>query len=184
MLNRFLFLMIISCSLGFAHSLKVFAKASDDTLEIKGYFYGGSACKGCAVELRDENGAFASLELDEQGRVNTVLPNKISFKIAVSAAGGHLKEIEFKNPNFAQKEQNNSSKNPTPLPQNTQNTQSLENSPVPQSTQSLKNSPVPQNTQNQPDEKSSVFLEFLKGFGSILAIFIIFSVIYFAKKKR
>ena len=156
MLNRFLFLMIISCSLGFAHSLKVFAKSSDDTLEIKGYFYGGSACKGCVVELRDENGAFASLELDEQGRVNTVLPNKISFKIAVSAAGGHLKEIEFKNPNFTQNQQNNSSKNPTPL----------------------------QNTQNQLDEKSSVFLEFLKGFGSILAIFIIFSVIYFAKKKR
>ena len=168
MLNRFLFLMIISCSLGFAHSLKVFAKASDDTLEIKGYFYGGSACKGCVVELRDENGAFASLELDEQGRVNTVLPNKISFKIAVSAAGGHLKEIEFKNPNFAQNQQNNSSKNPTPL----------------QNTQSLKSSPVPQSTQNELDEKSSVFLEFLKGFGSILAIFIIFGLIYFAKKKR
>ena len=160
MLNRFLFLMIISCSLGFAHSLKVFAKASDNALEIKGYYYGGSACKGCVVELRDENGAFASLKLDEQGRANTVLPNKNSFKIAVIAAGGHLKEIEFKNPNFAQKEQNNSSKNPAPLTQNTQN------------------------TQNQPDEKNSVFLEFLKGFGSILAIFIIFSVIYFAKKKR
>ena len=156
MLNRFLFLMIISCSLGFAHSLKVFAKSSDDTLEIKGYFYGGSACKGCVVELRDENGTFASLKLDEQGRVNTVLPNKISFKIAVIAAGGHLKEIEFKNPNFTQNRQNNSSKNSAPL----------------------------QNTQNQLDEKSSVFLEFLKGFGSILAIFIIFSVIYFAKKKR
>ena len=169
MLNRFLFLLIISCSLGFAHSLKVFAKGSDNTLEIKGYYYGGSACKGCVVELRDENGAFASLELDEQGRVNTALPNKISFKIAVIAAGGHLKEIEFKNQNFTQKEQNNSSKNPAPLTQNTQ---------------SLKNSPVPANTQNQPDEKSSVFLEFLKGFGSILAIFIIFSVIYFAKKKR
>ena len=169
MLNRFLFLMIISCSLGFAHSLKVFAKSSDNALEIKGYYYGGSACKGCVVELRDENGTFASLELDEQGRVNTALPNKISFKIAVIAAGGHLKEIEFKNPNFAQKEQNNSSKNPAPLTQNTQ---------------SLKSSPVPQNTQNQLDEKSSVFLEFLKGFGSILAIFIIFSVIYFAKKKR
>ena len=168
MLNRFLFLMIISCQLGFAHSLKVFAKSSDDTLEIKGYFYGGSACKGCVVELRDENGAFASLKLDEQGRVNTALPNKISFKIAVIAAGGHLKEIEFKNPNFTQNQQNNSSKNPTPL----------------QNTQSLKSSPVPQNTQNQLDEKSSVFLEFLKGFGSILAIFIIFSVIYFAKKKR
>ena len=157
MLNRFLFLLIISCSLGFAHSLKVFAKASDNALEIKGYYYGGSACKGCVVELRDENGAFTSLKLDEQGRANTALPNKISFKIAVIAAGGHLKEIEFKNPNFTQ---------------NTQNTQSL------------KSSPVPQNTQNQPDEKSSVFLEFLKGFGSILAIFIIFSVIYFAKKKR
>ena len=156
MLNRFLFLMIISCQLGFAHSLKVFAKASDNALEIKGYYYGGSACKGCVVELRDENGAFASLELDEQGRASVELPNKISFKIAVSAAGGHLKEIEFKNPNFAQNQQNNSSKNPTPL----------------------------QNTQNQLDEKSSVFLEFLKGFGSILAIFIIFSVIYFAKKKR
>ena len=156
MLNRFLFLMIISCSLGFAHSLKVFAKSSDDTLEIKGYFYGGSACKGCVVELRDENGAFASLELDEQGRASVELPNKISFKIAVSAAGGHLKEIEFKNPNFTQNQKNNSSKNPTPL----------------------------KNTQNQLDEKSSVFLEFLKGFGSILAIFIIFSVIYFAKKKR
>ncbi|MCI7247328.1 MAG: hypothetical protein MR481_05340 [Campylobacter sp.] len=163
MLNRFLFLFIISCSLGFAHSLKVFAKSSDNTIEIKGYYYGGSACKGCVVELRDENGAFASLKLDEQGRVNTALPNKISFKIAVIAAGGHLKEIEFKNQNFAQKEQNNSSKNPAPLPQNTQNSQ---------------------NTQNQPDEKSSVFLEFLKGFGSILAIFIIFSMIYFAKKKR
>ena len=174
MLNRFLFLLIISCSLGFAHSLKVFARSSDNTLEIKGYFYGGSACKGCVVELRDENGAFASLELDEQGRVNTVLPNKISFKIAVSAAGGHLKEIEFKNPNFTQNQQNNSSKNHVPQ-QNTQNTQSLKNSPVSQNTQ---------NTQNQPDEKSSVFLEFLKGFGSILAIFIIFSVIYFAKKKR
>ena len=171
MLNRFLFLMIISCSLGFAHSLKVFAKSSDDTLEIKGYFYGGSACKGCVVELRDENGAFASLELDEQGRASVELPNKISFKIAVSAAGGHLKEIEFKNPNFTQNQQNNSSKNPAPL-KNTQNTQSL------------KSSPVPQNTQNQPDEKSSVFLEFLKGFGSILAIFIIFGLIYFAKKKR
>lgn len=157
MLNRFLFLMIISCSLGFAHSLKVFAKASDNALEIKGYYYGGSACKGCVVELRDENGAFASLKLDEQGRVNTALPNKISFKIAVIAAGGHLKEIEFKNQNFTQKEQNNSSKN---------------------------HAPMSQNTQNQPDEKSSVFLEFLKGFGSILAIFIIFSVIYFAKKKR
>ena len=169
MLNRFLFLMIISCSLGFAHSLKVFAKSSDDTLEIKGYFYGGSACTGCVVELRDENGAFASLKLDEQGRVNTALPNKISFKIAVIAAGGHLKEIEFKNPSFAQKEQNNRSQNPT--------------SPL-QNTQSLKSSPVPQNTQNQPDEKNSVFLELLKGFGSILAIFIIFSVIYFAKKKR
>ena len=175
MLNRFLFLMIISCSLGFAHSLKVFAKASDDTLEIKGYYYGGSACKGCVVELRDENGAFASLKLDEQGRASVELPNKISFKIAVIAAGGHLKEIEFKNPNFTQKEQNNSSKNPAPLTQNTQNTQN---------TQSLKSSPVPQNTQNELDEKSSVFLEFLKGFGSILAIFIIFSVIYFAKKKR
>lgn len=171
MLNRFLFLMIISYSLGFAHSLKVFAKASDDTLEIKGYFYGGSACKGCVVELRDENGAFASLELDEQGRASVELPNKISFKIAVSAAGGHLKEIEFKNPNFTQNQKNNSSKNPAPL-KNTQNTQSL------------KSSPVPQNTQNELDEKSSVFLEFLKGFGSILAIFIIFSVIYFAKKKR
>ena len=169
MLNRFLFLLIISCQLGFAHSLKVFAKASDDTLEIKGYFYGGSACKGCVVELRDENGAFASLELDEQGRASVELPNKISFKIAVSAAGGHLKEIEFKNPNFAQNQQNNSSKNPT--------------SPL-QNTQSLKSSPVPQNTQNQLDEKSSVFLEFLKGFGSILAIFIIFGLIYFAKKKR
>ena len=168
MLNRFLFLMIISCSLGFAHSLKVFAKPSDDTLEIKGYYYGGSACKGCVVELRDENGAFASLKLDEQGRVNTALPNKISFKIAVIAAGGHLKEIEFKNPNFAQNQPNNSSKNPAPL----------------QNTQNLKSSPVPQSTQNQLDEKSSVFLEFLKGFGSILAIFIIFSVIYFAKKKR
>ena len=172
MLNRFLFLLIISCSLGFAHSLKVFAKPSDDTLEIKGYYYGGSACKGCVVELRDENGAFASLKLDEQGRASVELPNKISFKIAVIAAGGHLKEIEFKNPNFTQKEQNNSSKNSAPLPQNTQNTQSL------------KRSPVPANTQNQPDEKNSVFLEFLKGFGSILAIFIIFSVIYFAKKKR
>ena len=160
MLNRFLFLLIISCSLGFAHSLKVFAKGSDNTLEIKGYFYGGSACKGCAVELRDENGAFASLELDEQGRASVGLPNKISFKIAVSAAGGHLKEIEFKNPNFTQNQPNNSSKNPTPLTQNTQN------------------------TQNQPDEKSSVFLEFLKGFGSILAIFIFFGVIYVAKKKR
>lgn len=169
MLNRFLFLMIISCSLGFAHSLKVFAKSSDDTLEIKGYFYGGSACKGCVVELRDENGAFASLELDEQGRASVELPNKISFKIAVSAAGGHLKEIEFKNPNFAQNQQNNSSKNHAPMSQNTQ---------------SLKSSPVSQNTENQLDEKSSVFLEFLKGFGSILAIFIIFSVIYFAKKKR
>ena len=168
MLNRFLFLLIISCSLGFAHSLKVFAKGSDNTLEIKGYYYGGSACKGCVVELRDENGAFASLKLDEQGRANTALPNKISFKIAVIAAGGHLKEIEFKNPNFTQNQQNNSSKNPTPL----------------QNTQSLKSSPVPQNTQNQLDEKSSVFLEFLKGFGSILAIFIIFGVIYFAKKKR
>lgn len=157
MLNRFLFLMIISCSLGFAHSLKVFAKASDDTLEIKGYFYGGSACKGCVVELRDENGAFASLELDEQGRASVELPNKISFKIAVSAAGGHLKEIEFKNPNFAQNQQNNSSKN---------------------------HAPMSQNTQNQLDEKSSVFLELLKGFGSILAIFIIFGLIYFAKKKR
>ena len=157
MLNRFLFLLIISCSLGFAHSLKVFAKSSDNALEIKGYYYGGSACKGCVVELRDENGAFASLELDEQGRASVEMPNKISFKIAVSAAGGHLKEIEFKNPNFTQ---------------NTQNTQSL------------KSSPVPQKTQNQLDEKSSVFLEFLKGFGSILAIFIIFSVIYFAKKKR
>lgn len=157
MLNRFLFLMIISCQLGFAHSLKVFAKASDDTLEIKGYFYGGSACKGCVVELRDENGAFASLELDEQGRASVELPNKISFKIAVSAAGGHLKEIEFKNPNFAQNQQNNGSQNPTRMSQN---------------------------TQNELDEKSSVFLEFLKGFGSILAIFIIFSVIYFAKKKR
>ena len=175
MLNRFLFLMIISCSLGFAHSLKVFAKASDNTIEIKGYYYGGSACKGCVVELRDENGAFASLKLDEQGRVNTALPNKISFKIAVIAAGGHLKEIEFKNPNFTQNTQNNSSKNPaSPL----QNTQSLKNSPVSQNTQNT------QNTQNQLDEKSSVFLEFLKGFGSILAIFIIFSVIYFAKKKR
>ena len=169
MLNRFLFLMIISCSLAFAHSLKVFAKSSDNALEIKGYYYGGSACKGCVVELRDENGAFASLKLDEQGRVNTALPNKISFKIAVIAAGGHLKEIEFKNPNFTQNQPNNSSKNPAPLPQNTQ---------------SLKSSPVPANTQNQLDEKSSVFLEFLKGFGSILAIFIIFSVIYFAKKKR
>ena len=169
MLNRFLFLLIISCSLGFAHSLKVFAKSSDNALEIKGYYYGGSACKGCVVELRDENGAFASLKLDEQGRVNTALPNKISFKIAVIAAGGHLKEIEFKNPNFTQNQPNNSSKNPAPLPQNTQ---------------SLKSSPVPANTQNQLDEKSSVFLEFLKGFGSILAIFIIFSVIYFAKKKR
>ena len=169
MLNRFLFLMIISCSLGFAHSLKVFAKSSDNALEIKGYYYGGSACKGCVVELRDENGAFTSLKLDEQGRANTTLPNKISFKIAVIAAGGHLKEIEFKNPNFAQNQPNNSSKNPAPLTQNTQ---------------SLKSSPVPANTQNQPDEKSSVFLEFLKGFGSILAIFIIFSVIYFAKKKR
>ena len=168
MLNRFLFLLIISCSLGFAHSLKVFAKASDDTLEIKGYFYGGSACKGCVVELRDENGAFASLELDEQGRASVELPNKISFKIAVSAAGGHLKEIEFKNTNFTQNQKNNSSKNHVPQ----------------QNTQSLKSSPVPQNTQNQLDEKSSVFLEFLKGFGSILAIFIIFSVIYFAKKKR
>ena len=175
MLNRFLFLLIISCSLGFAHSLKVFAKSSDNALEIKGYYYGGSACKGCVVELRDENGAFASLELDEQGRVNTALPNKISFKIAVIAAGGHLKEIEFKNPNFTQNQPNNSSKNPAPLTQNSQNTQN---------TQSLKSSPVPQNTQNQLDEKSSVFLEFLKGFGSILAIFIIFSVIYFAKKKR
>ena len=172
MLNRFLFLLIISSSLGFAHSLKVFAKSSDDTLEIKGYFYGVSACKGCVVELRDENGAFASLELDEQGRASVELPNKISFKIAVIAAGGHLKEIEFKNPSFTQKEQNNSSKNPAPMSQNTQNTQSL------------KSSPVPANTQNQLDEKSSVFLEFLKGFGSILAIFIIFSVIYFAKKKR
>lgn len=169
MLNRFLFLLIISCSLGFAHSLKVFAKASDDTLEIKGYFYGGSACKGCVIELRDENGAFASLELDEQGRASVELPNKISFKIAVSAAGGHLKEIEFKNSNFTQNQKNNSSKNPA--------------SPL-QNTQSLKSSPVPQNTQNELDEKSSVFLEFLKGFGSILAIFIIFSVIYFAKKKR
>lgn len=156
MLNRFLFLMIISCSLGFSHSLKVFAEASDNSLKIKGYFYGGSACKGCVVELRDENGAFASLELDEQGRVNTVLPNKISFKIVVSAAGGHLKEIEFKNPNFTQNQQNNGSKNYAPL----------------------------KNTQNELDEKSSVFLELLKGFGSILAIFIIFGVIYFAKKKR
>ena len=179
MLNRFLFLLIISCSLGFAHSLKVFAKASDNTLEIKGYYYGGSACKGCVVELRDENGAFANLKLDEQGRVNTALPNKISFKIAVIAAGGHLKEIEFKNPNFTQNQPNNSSKNSTPLPQNTQNTQSLKNSPVPQNP-----TPMSQNTQNELDEKSSVFLEFLKGFGSILAIFIIFSVIYFAKKKR
>lgn len=169
MLNRFLFLLIISCSLGFAHSLKVFAKSSDNALEIKGYYYGGSACKGCVVELRDENGTFASLKLDEQGRANTALPNKISFKIAVIAAGGHLKEIEFKNPSFTQKEQNNSSKNPAPPLQNTQN---------------LKSSPVPQSTQNEPDEKSSVFLEFLKGFGSILAIFIIFGVIYFAKKKR
>ena len=175
MLNRFLFLLIISCSLGFAHSLKVFAKSSDDTLEIKGYFYGGSACKGCVVELRDENGAFASLKLDEQGRVNTALPNKISFKIAVIAAGGHLKEIEFKNPNFTQKEQNNSSKNSAPPLKNMQNSQN---------TQSLKSSPVPANMQNELDEKSSVFLEFLKGFGSILAIFIIFGVIYFAKKKR
>lgn len=169
MLNRFLFLMIISCSLGFAHSLKVFAKSSDNALEIKGYYYGGSACKGCVVELRDENGAFTSLKLDEQGRVNTTLPNKNSFKIAVIAAGGHLKEIEFKNPNFAQNQPNNSSKNSAPLTQNTQ---------------SLKSSPVPVNTQNELDEKSSVFLEFLKGFGSILAIFIIFGVIYFVKKKR
>lgn len=106
MLGRFLFLFIISSLLGFAHSLKVFAKASDNTLEIKGYYYGGSACKGCDVELRDENGAFAHTKLDEQGRVSVELPNIASFKIAVIAAGGHMKENEFSNPNFAPNSQN------------------------------------------------------------------------------
>lgn len=175
MLNRFLFLLIISCSLGFAHSLKVFAKASDNALEIKGYYYGGSACKGCAVELRDENGTFAHAELDEQGRASVALPNIASFKIAVIAGGGHLKESEFKNPNFA--------------PDNSQNQQSLKSSPVSENSQNTQISLVSQsqntqNIQNEQDEKSSVFLEFLKGFGAILAIFIIFGVIYFAKKKR
>lgn len=162
MLSRFLFLLIISCSLGFAHSLKVFAKANDNTLEIKGYYYGGSACKGCDVELRGENGAFASAKLDEQGRASVELPNIASFKIAVIAAGGHMKESEFKNPNFSQNSQAEKGE-PAPVPQNTQNSQNLA---------------------DKQDEESSVILEFFKGFGAILLIFVIFGAIYFAKKKR
>lgn len=169
MLNKLLFLLIISCSLGFAHSLKVFAKASGDTLEIKSYYYGGSACKGCDVELRDESGAFASSKLDEQGMASMELPNKASFKIAVIALGGHMKESEFNNPNFL-----------------LQNTQGKESALVSQNSQNEQNFSVAQsqNLLNSQDENSSVFLEFLKGFGSILLIFAIFGAIYFAKKKR
>lgn len=169
MLNKLLFLLIISCSLGFAHSLKVFAKASGDTLEIKSYYYGGSACKGCDVELRDEGGAFASSKLDEQGMASMELPNKASFKIAVIALGGHMKESEFNNPNFL-----------------LQNTQGKESALVSQNSQDEQNFSVAQsqNLLNSQDENSSVFLEFLKGFGSILLIFAIFGAIYFAKKKR
>lgn len=166
MLSRFLFLLIISCSLGFAHSLKVFAKASDNALEIKGYYYGGSACKGCDVELRDEKGVFVRSKLDDEGRASVELPNIASFKIAVIAAGGHMKESEFSNPNFLQ---------------NSQNTKNLQNSSGKQATLSPQNS---QNSQNSLEDENSVFLEFLKGFGAILVIFGIFGIIYFVKKKR
>lgn len=175
MLNKLLFLLIISCSLGFAHSLKVFAKASGDTLEIKSYYYGGSACKGCDVELRDENGAFASSKLDEQGMASMELPNKASFKIAVIAMGGHMKESEFNNPNFLlQNTQGKESALVSQSSQNSQDAQNEQNFSVAQS----------QNLLNSQDENSSVFLEFLKGFGSILLIFAIFGAIYFTKKKR
>lgn len=172
MLNKLLFLLIISCSLGFAHSLKVFAKASGDTLEIKSYYYGGSACKGCDVELRDESGAFAGSKLDEQGMASMELPNKASFKIAVIALGGHMKESEFNNPNFLL--QNTQGKESASVSQKSQDAQDEQNFSVAQS----------QNLLNSQDENSSVFLEFLKGFGSILLIFAIFGAIYFAKKKR
>lgn len=162
MLSRFLFLLIISCSLGFCHSLKVFAKASDNALEIKGYYYGGSACKGCDVELRDEKGVFIRSKLDDEGRASVELPNIASFKIAVIAGGGHMKESEFSNPNFSQNSQADKGE-PAPVSQNTQNSQNLA---------------------DKQDEESSVFSEFLKGFGAILVIFGIFGIIYFVKKKR
>lgn len=89
-LLAFLFLGVLS-----AHSLKIFAKEEDGKIAIKSYFYGGSPCKNCQVELLGDEQVLLSGKTDDRGLASFALPSKKDFIIKVYAGSGHFKEIPY-----------------------------------------------------------------------------------------
>lgn len=78
-----------------AHSLKIFAKEENSQISVKSYFYGGSACKNCLVELINDGAVLTSAKTNNEGVANFALPNKKEIIIKVHAGSGHFKELAY-----------------------------------------------------------------------------------------
>lgn len=176
---RFLVFMGIFCAFLSAHSLKIFTSENDDILSIKSYFYGGFPCKNCKALLKNGDEILASSKTDENGSASLKMPENSSFTIAINAGGGHFKEITYskktseisKNSDFSSLE--NLEANSTNSKNSAQNSKNS-NSPQPTNSKNSK-----ENTQNQ-----SFIIDFIKGFGAIVAMFGVFALIFYFKQKN
>lgn len=151
----FLFLAIF-CAFLSAHSLKIFTSENGDIISIKSYFYGGVACKNCKALLKNGDEILASSKTDENGSASLKMPENSSFTIAIDAGGGHFKEIAY-------------TKKTSEISENSNSTISKK--------QEAKNL-----QQTQGDE--SLIIDFIKGFGAIIAMFCVFALIFYFKHKN
>ena len=167
---RFLVFMGIFCAFLSAHSLKIFTSENGDIISIKSYFYGGFPCKNCKALLKNGDEILASSKTDENGSAGLKMPENSSFTIAIDAGGGHFKEITYskKTSEISENSENSS-------PKSKQNSENSENS---------ENSNSPQLTKPENSNEESLIIDFIKGFGAIIAMFGVFALIFYFKQKN
>ncbi len=179
---RFLVFMGIFCAFLSAHSLKIFTSENDDILSIKSYFYGGFPCKNCQTLLKNGDEILASSKTDENGSASFKMPENSSFTIAINAGGGHFKEITYS------KKTSEISENSDPAGYEVKNSENSENSNLAGYKAENSNSTISKKQeaknlqQTQGDE--SLIIDFIKGFGAIIAMFGVFALIFYFKQKN
>ena len=165
---KFLVFLAIFCACLNAHSLKIFASENGDILSVKSYFYGGAACKNCQTMLKNGDEILAKSKTDENGSASFKLPENSSFSIAVDAGGGHFKAITY-------------SKKTSEVSENSENSD-----PAGYEVKNSENSNSPQlaKPQNSNESEQSLIIDFIKGFGAIVAMFAVFALIFYFKHKN
>ncbi|CZE47686.1 hypothetical protein [Campylobacter geochelonis] len=155
-----LLLVLLLTNLAFAHALKVFSKQDGEFVNLSAYFSASSPCKECEVKVSKNGVVFESTKTDENGDARLKITQN-EFEILVIGGLGHEKIINFK----ASSPSSNAATNQS---QQTKTFNSEKNQS--QKVMHIKFS----------EDKNYYF----KLIASVLAIFIVFGLLYFLKRKK